>query len=98
MIGIQNVAASLQNVLLEQLVGGRSIFVLEKACEVAEVVALPLDSAGELVNELLVGPRFTTLTDGAFCVAEFELRVVLLVEEASSSEAGLIPRLCAMNF
>jgi hypothetical protein len=93
MIGIQNVAASLHDVLLEQLEDGRGIFVLEHACKVAEVVELPLDSAREFVNELLVGPRFTTLADRAFGVAVFELGVVLLVEKASSCVAGLIPRL-----
>ena len=98
MIGIQNVAASLQDVLLAQLEDGRGVFVLEDACKVAEVVELPLDCARESVNELLVGPRFTTLADRAFCVAVFELGVVLLVEKASSCEAGLLPRLRAMNF
>ena len=93
MIGIQNVAASLHDVLLEQLEDGRGIFVLEHACKVAEVVELPLDSAREFVDELLVGPGFTTLADRAFCVAVFELGVVLLVEKASACVAGLIPRL-----
>ena len=45
MISIQNVATSLHDVLLEQVIDKMIISVLEGACKVAKAVELPLDSA-----------------------------------------------------
>ena len=51
-LGVLHVAATLHNVLRQYVKGDRAVDLLEEPAEKAKVVVLPLDLAGDLVNEL----------------------------------------------
>jgi hypothetical protein len=51
-LGVLHVAATLHDVLRQQVKGDRAIDLLEEPAEEAKVVVFPLNLAGDLVNEL----------------------------------------------
>ena len=88
-LGVLHVAATLHDVLGEQVKGDRAVDLLEEAREEAEVIVLPLDLAGDLVHELGVRQVAASLGQRALVTA-LQKRVIVVVEEATPGETCLL--------